>query len=362
MSKYERENIRKMVGYVPGEQPDSLEVVKLNTNENPYPPPQAVIQALHSIDAETLRRYPPPTSMRFRALAAEMHGVKPDNIIAVNGGDELLRLSITTFVEPSEAIGIVEPGYGLYRVLADIHGCSVVSLPAEEDWSEPHDFSRKMNEAGVKLAIITNPHAPSGYLAAVERLKAIARDFDGVLLIDEAYVNFVDPEIGYDSIKLIAEHPNVLILRSFSKGYSLAGLRFGYGIGDRSLIDPMNEKTKDSYNVDAIAQRLAVAALQSRDEAAKTWLAVREERKRLRERLGQLGLACLPSQSNFVLATAPKSVGGGAFNIYESLKKQNIFVRYFNEDRLRDKLRITVGTPRENDRLLDALQELVRSR
>ncbi|MGV8073962.1 MAG: histidinol-phosphate transaminase [Syntrophobacteraceae bacterium] len=362
MTGFERKNIQKMTGYAPGEQPDSLDVVKLNTNENPYPPTDAVMEALHGIDPEILRRYPPPTARQFREVAAEVHGVNSENIVAVNGGDELLRLALTTFVDPHQVIGIAEPSYGLYRVLADIHDCSVLSLPLEDDWSIPQNFSRRMNDAGVKLAIITNPHAPSGYLVEVEQLARLAEELKGVLLIDEAYVNFIEPEKGYDSVGLIKIYSNILFLRTFSKGYSLAGLRFGYGIGSRSIIDPIMQKTKDSYNVDAIAQKLAIAALKSRDAAAATWLAIRLERKRLREKLEELGLICPPSQSNFLLASVPDDVGGGAFKLYESLKRDSIFVRYFDQDRLRDKIRITVGTPKENDRLIEALHRLITVR
>jgi histidinol-phosphate aminotransferase len=355
---YERENIQKMAGYTPGEQPTTSDVIKLNTNENPYPPTQTVMEALHSIGPEMLRRYPSPTAQEFRASAAQIHGLEPENVIAVNGGDELLRLVITTFVDPCRPVGVAEPSYSLYPVLAAIHDCPVVRVPLQEDWSIPHDFGHRMNQAGVKLAILVNPHAPSGRLTSVEQLEAIAEEIKGVLLIDEAYVDFVAPELEHDAVKLVRKYPNVLILRTMSKGYSLAGLRFGYGLGAKSLIEPMLAKTKDSYNVDAVAQRLAVAAVKSRDEAAKTWQAVRSERKRVIEQLRELSLTCPLSQSNFILARVPEEVGGGARAIYEALKARGILVRYFDQDRLRDKLRITIGKPEENDALLAALREM----
>ena len=357
-TSYERENIRKMTGYTPGEQPTTSDVIKLNTNENPYPPTEAVMKALHSIGPEVLRRYPSPTAREFREAAAQIHGLKPENVIAVNGGDELLRLVITTFVDPGRPVGVAEPSYSLYPVLAAIHDCPVVRVPLHEDWSIPHDFGQRMNQAGVKLAILVNPHAPSGRLASVEQLAAIAEEIDGVLLIDEAYVDFVAPELSHDAARLVLSHDNVLILRTMSKGYSLAGLRFGYGLGAKSLIEPMLTKAKDSYNVDAIAQRLAVAAVKSRDEAAKSWQAVRSERKRMIEQLRELSITCPLSQSNFILAMVPEGLGGGARAVYEALKARSILVRYFDQDRLRDKLRITIRTPEENDALLAALREL----
>jgi histidinol-phosphate aminotransferase len=356
---YERENIREMTGYVPGEQPSTLDVVKLNTNENPYPPSEAVMQALHSIGAEVLRRYPSPTAHEFREVAARMHDLTPENVIAVNGGDELLRLVITTFVDPSQTVGVAEPSYSLYPVLAAIQNCPVVRVPLQDDWAIPRDFARRMNAAGAKLAILVNPHAPSGYLTSADRLAAIAEELKGVLLIDEAYVDFVAPELDHNAFRLVKRHKNILILRTLSKGYSLAGLRFGYGLGADSIIAPMLGKTKDSYNVDAVAQRLAVAALTNRHEAAKTWEAVRAERKRMIKQLSELSLTCPVSQSNFVLAQVPDHVAGGARRIYESLKARSILVRYFDQDRLRDKLRITIGKPGENEALLAALKELI---
>jgi len=356
---FERENIRRMTGYTPGEQPDVADVVKLNTNENPYPPAGAVIEALRGIDAEALRRYPPATARPFREIAARVHGLSPENVIATNGGDELLRMTITTFVDPHQPVGVAEPSYSLYPVLAAIHDCPVVRVPLNADWSIPSDFAKRMNDEGAKLVILVNPHAPSGRLTSIDQLACIAADLDGVLLIDEAYVDFVDPEVNHDAVQLVKQYENVLLLRTLSKGYSLAGLRFGYGMGSVSLIHPMLTKTKDSYNVDVVAQRLAEAALKSRGEAAKTWTAVRTERKRLTERLNALGFSCPESQSNFVLARMSESAEAGARRLYESLKELNIFVRYFDQDRLRDKLRITIGRPEENDALLHALEELL---
>lgn len=356
---YERPNIRKMAGYTPGEQPDAADVVKLNTNENPYPPAQAVMQALRDTTGDMLRKYPPPTACEFRRVAAEAHGLSPDNILPTNAGDELLRLAITTFVEPGRPIGTAEPSYSLYPVLADIHGSPTVRINLNDDWSIPADYARKLNDQGVQLAFIVNPHAPSGRLTPTQELEKIALGFRGVLMIDEAYVDFVDPALKHDTILLVGNLPNVLLLRTLSKGYSLAGLRFGYGIGPAALIEPMLTKTKDSYNTDAIAQRLAAAAIRSRSEAARTWQAVRQERARMVRELAALKLACPPSESNFVLATVPATCGGGAKAVYESLKQRRIFVRYFDQDRLRDKLRITIGTPRENNALLDALRTML---
>ncbi len=354
---YERENIAGMSGYVPGEQPESSDLVKLNTNENPYPPGEAVMAALRGTPAEALRKYPPHTARGFCEVAGNVHGVSSGRILATNAGDELLRLVITTFVEPGRPIGAAEPSYSLYPVLAAIHDSPVHRVPREDDWSLPGDFAERMNVAGVPLVFVVNPHAPSGRLAGVDQLAGIADQLNGVLVVDEAYVDFVDPDLGYDGVELVRQHENVILLRTLSKGYSLAGLRFGYGIASEGLIEPLL-KTKDSYNTDAIAQRLARAALEHRDEAAATWRKVRDERARVAAALAEIGFEVPVSQSNFVLATVPAGFAGGARSVYESLKRGRIFVRYFEQDRLRDKLRITIGTPEQNNALLDALRAM----
>ncbi len=257
---YERAHLRAMQGYTPGRQPDTP-AVKLNTNENPFPPGAAVARALSSFPPDMLRRYPDPLAGAFRASAARLHRLAPANVIATNGGDELLRLALTTFLDPGKPLGLLTPSYSLYSVLAAIHGSPLAGVPLGSDWSIPRDTAERWNAAGVPLAILTNPHAPSGTLASIAELHHLARTFRGVLLIDEAYVDFVDPEIGYESTTMVAACPNVLLLRTLSKGYSLAGLRLGYGLGAEQLVAPMLSKTKDSYNVDAIAQALGTAAL-----------------------------------------------------------------------------------------------------
>lgn len=355
---WERDNIRRLEGYTSGEQPDDTDTIKLNTNENPWPPSPAVDAVLQSMDGEALRRYPPPTADAFRDLAARYHGIQRDNLIATRGGDELLRLVITTFVEPGQPIAMTDPTYSLYPVLAQIHDCPVVKVPLESDWSLDPAFIDTVVASGARLTLLVNPHAPSGQLVDVAQLREIAGALEGLLLIDEAYVDFIDPAIEYDSLGLLGEFDNVIILRTLSKGYSLAGLRFGYGIGAVGLIRPMLEKTRDSYNLDLVSQRIAEAALTDVAHARETWKKVREERERLGRSLRGLGFDVSPSHSNFLLARTP---GGqsGAESLYRALKDRGILVRYFNEPRLVDKLRISVGTPDENDRLIAALEVLV---
>ncbi len=353
---YERDNIRKLQAYTPGEQPQTGSVVKLNTNENPYPPAPQVLNAIANVSAELLRRYPPPAASGFRAAAAKVHGVTPEQVLATNGGDELLRLAITVFCEPGGGgLGETAPTYSLYDVLAEIHDTSVTRVPLLEDWSVPDDFADRLNDAGCRLAIVVNPHAPSGRLEPVARLEKFARSFAGVLMIDEAYVDFAAGS-ALPLLEPSRRLDNVLILRTLSKGYSLAGLRFGYGLGHPDLIAALH-KARDSYNVDILAQAAATAALEAREAALANCKAVVTERQRLIAELVRRGYTIPPSSSNFLLATPPRSCDAG--QLYQSLKDRAIFVRYFNQDRLRDKLRITVGTPAQDNALLEALDELM---
>lgn len=353
---YERPNIASMQGYSPGEQPDDAAVIKLNTNENPYPPGPAVATALAASEVAELRRYPPPLATEFRRAAARLHGLGPDNVIATNGGDELLRLVLTTFTDAGDRIVVTRPTYSLYPVLAEIQGCELEQIELNDDWSVPENFARQLQDSDAKLCLLVNPHAPSGRLLDAVYLDRLAAAFPGVLLIDEAYVDFVDPALGYSAIPLLARHDNVLILRSMSKGYSLAGLRFGYGLGPESLIAPMLYKTRDSYNLDLLAQRLATAALQDQDYASSTWARVRASREYLRSELAAMSIDSLPSQTNFLLCTI---TSGKAMELAAALKSRGILVRYFDQDRLRDKLRISIGTEEENQALISALTELL---
>lgn len=355
MSQFERPNIKAMQGYSWGEQPEDDTTTKLNTNENPYPPSPAVQAALSAIDINKLRTYPQPTADPLRDAIALRHGVRRENIVVTNGGDEALRLAITTFVDPGAAFAMAAPSYSLYRVLADIHDATVVEVALNEDWTLPFDFAAQVNARQVQLTCLVNPHAPSGTLTTTEILSQIAQALDGVLLIDEAYVDFVDPAIGYDSTQLINEHDNVLILRTFSKGYSLAGLRLGYLVGSADLIDPVISKTRDSYNISHISQALGLAAFSDQTYAADTWAKVRLEKQRLQGNLSQLGLKSPPSESNFLLATVASDGNLNASRLYQHLKDQGILVRFFDVAGMDDKLRITVGTAEENDRLIESL-------
>ena len=351
--RYERDNIRRMDGYRWGEQPDDPDVAKLNTNENPWAPSPAVARTLAAFDIARLRRYPAPYADGFRRAAAEVIGTRPERIIATNGGDELLRLAITTFLEPGRALATTRPSYSLYPVLAAVQDCPTVEFALTDEGELPDDLAEQANAAGAGLLCIVNPHAPTGRLYARSRLADLAERFEGVLLVDEAYVDFVDPALSHDTVSLVSEHDNVLLLRTLSKGYALAGLRLGFGVGCEALLEPMLTKTRDSYNVDLLAQEVATAAISDRAWATDNHAKVRAGREALAAALRARGLDCPPTQTNFLLARLPSGIDARA--VKDALATKGILVRWFDAEGLRDALRISVGTEAEHDRLLAAL-------
>jgi histidinol-phosphate aminotransferase len=340
-----RPNVEKMSGYQPGEQPRPGErVIKLNTNENPFPPSPRVLAAIRNIDPERLRRYPSPSAEDFRQTAARVHGVSPDMIVAGNGSDEILAMAVRTYLGPGEILAYPDPTYSLYPVLAEVGEVKVMPVPWAAGWELPVDA---LLGTGARAIFFANPNAPTGTLVRTSRVRELAARFSGLLLVDEAYVDFAEE----NSLSLVREFSNVMVCRTLSKGYGLAGLRFGYAIAAPAVVLEMN-KVKDSYNCDAVAVSAAAAALDDQDYARRTWECVRAERVRLGEALRQRGWQVIPSQANFVLATCP---GGDAAAIYRALKGKGILVRYFDKPGLTDKLRITIGTAEENDQLLAAL-------
>lgn len=359
MTDYERANIRAMQGYSWGEQPSDEQTIKLNTNENPYPPSPAVDKVLQGLKGNALRRYPDPTATGLRKLIAQTHDIQPDQIVITHAGDEALRLALTTFVDPGAGFGMAEPSYSLYPVLAAIQDARVHRVELDEHWLPDEQFATRINAADCALTCLVNPHAPSGTLLSTAQLRAIAAELNGLLLIDEAYIDFVDPAREHNAVQLINECDNVLILRTFSKGYSLAGLRLGYLMGPTGLIAPIMNKTRDSYNVDHISQQLGYAAFADQAHASKTWENVRMERSRLSAVLAQLGLHSPPSETNFLLVSVPAEHPLDASGLYTALKSRGILVRYFDSPRLRDKLRITVGTEVENNQLIEHLTDLL---
>ncbi len=339
-----------MAGYTPGEQPKPGErVIKLNTNENPYPPSPAVFEAIARVGADALRRYPQPMADDFRAVAARVHGVTKDQILAGNGSDDILQIALRTYCGPGDVLASPDPTYSLYPVLAELADVRFVTVPWGPGWTLPSEALLGTNPRAIFFA---NPNAPSGTCVPAEEVSALASRTDALVLVDEAYVDFAEESC----LPLLARHENVLISRTLSKGYGLAGLRFGYAIAHPSVIAQM-AKVKDSYNCDAIAIAAATAALDDQEYAREQWARVKQERARVAEALSVRGFSVIPSRGNFVLATLPQAAY--AKPLYEGMKARGVLVRFFDKPGLNDKLRITIGTPDENAAMLAALDASV---
>ncbi|MGF1589029.1 MAG: histidinol-phosphate transaminase [Pleurocapsa sp.] len=343
---YFRPAIAAMPGYTPGEQPKpGTPIIKLNTNENPYPPSPKAIEVLRNLNSEWLRRYPDPYSRDFCNAASEALEVPVDWIIVTNGSDDLLNILIRACAEGTKRQVVYPmPSYVLYRTLASLQAAEVVEVAYPQDYQLPIDELVAANGA---VTLIATPNSPSGHLVPLDGLRNLASRVSGILAIDEAYVDFAD----YSALSLVQEFEHVIILRTLSKGYSLAGLRLGFGIANPKLISGLF-KVKDSYNVDAVAILVGAAAMSDQEYKNNCAEKVKRSRSKLATNLSKIGFQVRDSQGNFLLVTPP---GDQAAAIYQSLKEQNILVRYFNSPGLDNKLRITVGTDEQNQKLLQAI-------
>ena len=348
-----RESVRRMTGYTPGEQPADPGLVKLNTNENPYPPSPRVLEAMRGIQAGSLRRYPDPVCRRLRGRIAELHGVDASRVFVGNGSDEILALCTRAFVEDGRGVGYFDPSYSLYPVLADIRGALRVPVDLGRDLGWPADLV-KGGEApalGVcSLFLLANPNAPTGLLSPKEKVRELCAAFDGVVAIDEAYVDFAP----VDCMDVAREVDNALAIRTLSKSYSLAGLRLGYAVGPADLVEALF-KIKDSYNVDAISQELALAALSDVDYMRANAGKIKRTRQRLAECLAERGFRVYPSAANFLWVQPP---GRSARELFDQLRERRVLVRFFPGERTGEFLRITIGTDADVDGLLAALDEV----
>ena len=344
-----RPAIAALDGYVPGEQPDQAHVTKLNTNENAYPPSPRAMAALRAVDADLLRRYPHPAANEFRRSAAAVLDVDPEWILAGNGSDDLLTMLMRAVAAPDRPVAYPVPTYVLYRTLAAMQEAPVVETPFDDAYALPVDA---LARAGAALTIVANPNSPSGTAAPLDALEALAARLGGVLVIDEAYVEFADRS----ALDLVRRSDRVVVLRTLSKSHGLAGLRLGFAVAQPPLLEGL-AKVKDSYNVDAVAARVGAAAIADVSYTRAQVTRIRDARRRLGAALADLGFRVWPSQANFVLARPPD---GNARRLYEGLRSRDILVRYFDEPRLADALRITVGTEAQNARLTAALAALMR--
>jgi len=346
-SSYFRKNVDKMTGYVPGEQPQDGLYIKLNTNENPYAPSPKVLAALKDEINEKLRLYPDPNATSDRKKIAEIFNTKPERVMVGNGSDELLTIIMRSFVGEGSKVVYPYPTYLLYKTLSEIQNAKECIIDFHEDFSLPEEILVK----GAAVTFMCNPNSPSGTMIPVEDISNVAGKIDGVIVVDEAYVDFADD----NCMRLVDKHPNLIVLRTLSKSYSLAGMRLGFAVAQEELINGMM-KVKDSYNVDRLSMASAVAALDDQETFRQNVSRIIKTREYLIDSLKELGFFVYPSQANFVMIKCEDSYE--AKEIYRELKERKILVRYIDQPRLDDCLRITVGTDEEIDTLLKKLTEI----
>ena len=339
--------VRAVPPYRPGEQPVAgRRVIKLNTNENPYPPSPAVLEALHEAIDARVRLYPDPEAVALRTEASRLYGVPVDCIMAGNGSDELLALLLRAVVDPGDRVAFPVPTYSLYETLVAVQGGVVVNVPWPSDWSLPPELAT----SGAKLTFLCNPNSPSGTLVPLDRIDDLAGRLAGVLVVDEAYVDFA----AGNALGLVGRRPNVVVLRTLSKSYSLAGLRVGLAFGSPEILQGLRT-VKDSYNLNRLSQVAATAALMDQSTVQANVARVARSRTRLVASLRALGYVVPESHANFVLARRP---GVDQGPLARALAERDILVRHFTSHGLGDALRVTIGTDDEIDALLTAMDSL----
>jgi len=338
--------VERMHGYVPGEQPRGGTVVKLNTNENPNPPAPGVIAAVAACAAADLRLYPDPMATALREAAARRYGVASGHVLVGNGSDDLLTMLMRTFVGPDDVVVYPEPTYSLYDTLVTIQEGRSLTIPFPADFALPAALA----DADGRVLIICNPNSPSGTFTPLDVIEDLARGREWIVVVDEAYVDFAPAT----ALPLVARYDNVLVLRSFSKSFSLAGMRIGLAFGHPELLAEL-AKVKDSYNVSRVAIAAGVAALEDYTWMEQNVARIVASRARLSEELRAVGYDVLPSAANFVLARRPGEDQGA---VQAALRERGVLMRHFATPRLADALRISVGTDEEIDRLLAELRAL----
>jgi histidinol-phosphate aminotransferase len=345
-----RPEISAMHGYTPGEQPQGGTFIKLNTNENPYPCSPKVNEAIQAALARGLRKYPDPMATAFRTAAAKVYGVEPDWILCGNGSDDILTIVTRAFVGQGELLRLPYPSYILYKTLAQLQGANSEEARFTSDWKLSPAFAE--TKPNLKLVFLPNPNSPSGTMVSREAILDLAEQLPCPVLVDEAYADFA----SFNCIDLVQQNPKIMVSRTLSKSYALAGLRFGFIIAQPQLIREL-EKVKDSYNCDALSIAGATAAIEDQDWLKANTAKILATRARLAKSLAGLGFSVLPSEANFVWCTHSAHP---AQPLYAALKNERILVRYMNYAGFGDGLRISVGSDEEINTLLEKLAALVK--
>jgi histidinol-phosphate aminotransferase len=343
-----RPEIEAMAGYAPGEQPQDGAFIKLNTNENPYPPSPSVARAIEEA-IPRLRKYPDPTAGPFRRQTAELLGVEPDWILCGNGSDDILTIVTRALVGEKELLRLPYPSYILYKTLAELQGARSEEIHFQPDWSLPKTFAQHRDR--LRLVFLANPNSPSGTVVPPQEVLELAEQLPCPLLVDEAYADFAET----NCMSLVAKCEKIMVSRSLSKSYALAGLRFGYLVAQPSMIAQL-VKVKDSYNCDALSIAAATAALGDQAWLAAQRTKILATRGRMVAKMRELGFVTVESQANFTWNTHPLLP---VRPLYERLKAERILVRYMNYPGWGDGLRLSVGADTEVDACFEKLSALV---
>ena len=343
--------IQELHGYTPGKQLAGGGYKKLNTNENPYPPSPRVVEALQSVPGADLRLYSDPVATPLRSTAARLYGCGVEQVIAGNGSDDILTMIFRTFLDPGDVVATAAPSYSLYSALSAMQAARFVEVPMGPDYTLPPDLDR----CGAKLLLIVNPNSPTGVLFPQQALRSLLDQTQSIVVLDEAYAEFA----GESAIALLTQYPHLIVTRTFSKSYALAGLRLGLGFAHPDVIQQLM-KVKDSYNLDRLAIVAGCAALEDQEWLEQTTARIIRTRTRMLAELEAMGLHVPPSRSNFVF---PRIPDGRAKEVFEALEKRRILVRYFGSiPMIADSLRVTVGTDEEADAFLKALKEILQGK
>jgi histidinol-phosphate aminotransferase len=351
MNRYWSDIVNSLTPYVPGEQPRLQKLVKLNTNEFPYPPSPRVLEAISTVSADALRRYPDPESMELRKAIAAQHRVQPEQVFVGNGSDEVIALAFLALLKQQLPLYFPDVSYSFYPVWSQLFGIEYHTVAVAPDFSVDPD-AYPVENGGI---IVPNPNAPTGMLMSLASIRRLLqRSADSVVVIDEAYIDFG----GESAVGLIGEFDNLLVVQTLSKSRALAGLRVGFAIGNVGLIEALGrvKNSFNSYPLDAIAQRAAIAAMDDSDYFHSSCQRVIASREALCNRMASLGFQVLPSGANFIFATHPRHP---AKQLFAALRERGIVVRYFDKPRIDNFLRITIGTEQDITALLDVLAELV---
>ena len=334
--------VRAMSGYTPGEQPTDSGLVKLNTNENPYPCSPLVVEAVEA-EAHRLHLYPSPMADALRSRAAEIYDVRPSQVMAGNGSDELLAIVLRACTEPGDVAAWAVPTYSLYATLAETVGARAVEVEADGGV-----IPRALAEAAARVTFLCTPNSPTGRSIPLDAIASFTRDAAGVVVVDEAYVDFG----GKSALSILGDHPNMVVTRTFSKSFSLAGLRLGLLFGHEDLLAEL-AKVKDSYNVSRLAIAAGVAALEDRAWMGSNVARIRATRARVTAALRGMGYAVEDSAANFLWVDCAGKGGGKA--VYGKLRAGGVLVRFFSGKGLAQGIRVSIGTDGEMDRLLSVL-------